>query len=62
MNNRHRRVERLRSKYATPSERKAWEIIDAMINTAAEKLAIEQMCRPGKVELEDFENLKEVAE
>ena len=82
MNDRHRRVERLRCKYATPAERKAREIIDAMmkvgqtmgrvtkvlkrnremINKAAEKSAIEQMCRSGKVELEDFEKLKEVAE
>ncbi|MBS6069799.1 MULTISPECIES: hypothetical protein [Enterococcus] len=82
MNNRRRRVERLRRKYETPAERRARDIIAAMmkvgqtmgqiakvlkrnqemINQAADKSVIEQMCRPGKVELEDFEKLTEVAE
>lgn len=36
MNNRHRRVERLRRKYETSAERKAREIIDAMIKLRKE--------------------------
>lgn len=74
MNDRHRRIARLkkneRSKglleIAPPMVEFPKDLFESLerlgYSATAARNAIEQMCRPWKVELEDFEKLTEVAE
>lgn len=74
MNDRHRRIARLKKKerpkglleIEPPKIEFPNELFESLkrfgCSATAARNAIEQMCRPGKVELEDFEKLTEVAE
>lgn len=56
MNNRHRRVERLRREYESPADRKALQIINAMMKVGL------TMGRLAKVVKKNQQVLNEVAE
>lgn len=74
MNDRHRRIARLKKKEHSKG---LLEIVPPVVkfpndlfeslkrlgySAMAARNAIEQMCRPGKVELDDFEKLTEVSD